>query len=95
MARRPEASVRANPTNAQVRRTANSFGLRATAVRNDPKTVPTPAPAPASPKVANPAPITLAAATIIEYNSCAFSKKLRSEKNSYLRLFLIATSFIK
>lgn len=59
-ASKPTASVNANPEIAYLNNSSFTFGLRAKAIDNDPKTIPTPAPAPVGPIVAKPAPIALA-----------------------------------
>ena len=55
------ASVNANPKIASLNNSSFKEGFLATPITNAPNTVPIPTPAPASPIVANPAPINLAA----------------------------------
>ena len=60
-AKRAIASVSANPNIAILNNSSFKLGFLEVPITNEAKTIPTPAPAPASPEVANPAPICLAA----------------------------------
>ena len=59
-ANRAMASVRANPRIQILKRSSDRSGFLETPMMNAPKTRPIPAPAPASPVVDSPAPISLA-----------------------------------
>ena len=65
-ANRATASESANPKIAYVNNWPFNEGLRAYPMIRDPKTVPIPAPDPATPTVAAPAPISLAASNILK-----------------------------
>lgn len=69
-AKRPTASVNANPSIAYLNRRCSSLGLRDNPNIKEPKTIPTPVPAPASPIVASPAPTAFPEPAIALTKSC-------------------------
>ena len=62
------ASVKANPKIAILNKSSFKFGFLEVPITNDANTTPIPTPAPASPEVANPAPICFAACNNIKKN---------------------------